>query len=137
MNEGLFRAVYVSAASHDLTDGELAAILDVSRRNNAARGITGALAYHDRAFVQVLEGPEAAVEALLVTIARDPRHTGITVFDRARVDERAFDAWSMGWVRASDLERAGFDPGAPFLRDSPSEVVNAMFEAFRLTVRLA
>ena len=136
MNEGLFRAVYVSAASHDLNDGELAAILDVSRRNNAARGITGALAYHDRAFVQVLEGPEAAVEALLVTIARDPRHTRVTVCDRARVDERAFGAWSMGWLRASDLARAGFDPGAPFLRDSPSEVVNAMFEAFRLTVRL-
>jgi hypothetical protein len=137
MTDGLFRAIYVSAASHDLTDGALAAILDVSRRNNAARGVTGALAYHDRAFVQALEGSEAAVEALLATIARDPRHTGVTVCDRARVDERAFGAWSMGWVRSSDLARAGFDPGAPFLRDSPSEVVNAMFEAFRLSVRLA
>ncbi len=136
MNEGLFRAVYVSAASHDLTDGELAAILDVSRRNNAARSITGALAYHDLAFVQVLEGPEAAVEALLVTIARDSRNTGLTVYDRARVDERAFGAWSMGWLRASDLTRAGLDPGVLFLRDTPDAVVNAMFEAFRLSVRL-
>ena len=137
MTDGLFRAIYVSAASHDLTDGALAAILDVSRRNNAAQGVTGALAYHDRAFVQVLEGPEAAVEALLATIARDPRHTSVTVCDRARVDGRAFGAWSMGWVRPSDLARAGFDPGPPFLRDSPNEVVNAMFEAFRLSVRLA
>ena len=137
MNEGLFRAVYVSAASHDLSDEELAAILDVSRRNNAARDITGALAYHDLAFVQVLEGPEAAVEALLVTIARDPRHTEVTIFDRSRVDERLFGSWSMGWLRASALKRAGFDPGTLFLRDSPSEVVNAMFEAFRLSVRLA
>ncbi len=58
------------------------------------------------------------------------------VFERSRIDGRAFGGWSMGWVRASDLARAGFDPGAPFLRDSLSEVVNAMFEAFRLTVRL-
>ena len=137
MNEGLFRAVYVSAASHDLTDGELAAILDVSRRNNVAWGVTGALAYHDRAFVQVLEGPEAAVEALLARIARDPRHTEVTVCDRSRVDGRAFGAWSMGWVRASDLARAGFDPGTPFLRDTPDLLVNAMFEAFRLTMRVA
>ena len=137
MNEGLFRAVYVSAASRDLTDGELAAVLDVSRRNNAARGITGALAYHDHAFVQVLEGPEAPVEALLATIARDDRHTGVMVFERTRIDGRAFGGWSMGWVRASDLTRAGFDPGALFLRDSPSALVNAMFEAFRLTVRLS
>jgi hypothetical protein len=42
----------------------------------------------------------------------------------------------MGWVRASDLARAGFDPGALFVRDSPSAPVNAMFEAFRLIVRL-
>jgi len=47
-------------------------------------------------------------------------------------DGRAFGEWSMGWVRASDLARAGFDPGALFVRDNPS----AMFEAFRLTVRL-
>ena len=85
----------------------------------------------------MLEGPQTVVEALLVTIARDPRHTELTVCDRARVDERAFGTWSMGWVRASDLARAGFDPGIPFLRDSLSEVVNAMFEAFHLTVRLA
>ena len=51
-------------------------------------------------------------------------------------DGRAFGEWSMGWVRASDLARAGFDPGALSLRDSPSALVNAMFEAFRLTVRL-
>ena len=52
-------------------------------------------------------------------------------------DGRAFGEWSMGWVRASDLARAGFDPGALFVRDNPSALVNAMFEAFRLTVRLS
>ena len=136
MDEGLFRAVYISTAKHDLHDEELAVLLDVSRRNNAARGITGALAYHDHAFIQVLEGPEAPVEALLATIARDDRHTGLMVCERTRVDGRAFGGWSMGWVRASDLARAGFDLGALFVRDSPSAPVNAMFEAFRLTVRL-
>ena len=137
MNEKLLRAVYISTARHDLSDEELATLLDVSRRNNAARGVTGALAYHDHAFIQVLEGPEAQVEALLATIARDDRHTGMMVYERTGIDGRAFGGWSMGWVRASDLARAGFDPGTPFLRDSPSALVNAMFEAFRLTVRLS
>jgi hypothetical protein len=59
------------------------------------------------------------------------------VYERTGIDGRAFGGWSMGWVRASDLARAGFDPGALFLRDSPSALVNAMFEAFRLTVRLS
>ena len=137
MDKGLFRAVYISTARHDLRDEELAVLLDVSRRNNAVRGVTGALAYHDHAFIQALEGPEVPVEALLATIARDDRHTGMTVYERTGIDGRAFGGWSMGWVRTSDLARAGFDPGALFLRDSPSALVNAMFEAFRLTVRLS
>ncbi len=137
MTDELFRAIYISSATHDLRDEELVALLDVSRRNNAARGITGALAYHDYAFIQVLEGPEVLVEALLATIARDTRNTGMIVCERTRIDERAFGGWSMGWVRASDLARAGFDPGALFGRDNPSALVNAMFNAFRLTVRLS
>ena len=133
----LLRAAYVSAAPRDLREDELVAILEVSRRDNVTRGVTGVLCYHERGFVQVLEGPEAAVEALLVTIARDPRHTEVTVFDRARVDERTFGAWSMGWLRASDLSRAGLDPGVLFLRNTPDAVVNALLEAFRLTMRVA
>ncbi len=132
----LLRAAYVSAAARDLREDELVAILEVSRRDNAARGVTGALAYHDRGFVQVLEGPEAAVEDLLARIARDPRQTGMSVFDRSRVDRRVFDGWAMGWLRASDLARAGLDPGVLFLRDTPDAVVNALLEAFRLTMRV-
>ena len=133
----LLRAVYVSTATRDLRDEELVALLDVSRRDNVARwDVTGALAYHDRVFIQVLEGHEAAVEALLARIARDPRHTGMMVVSRSRIDGRMFGGWAMGWVRAADLARAGFDHGVPFLRDTPDALVNAMLEAFRLTVQL-
>ena len=134
---GLLRAVYVSTATRDLRDEELVALLDVSRRDNAARwDVTGALAYHDRVFIQVLEGPRASTEALLATIAGDPRHTGMMVVSRSRVDGRMFGGWAMGWVRAADLAREGFDPGVPFLRDTPDALVNAMLGAFRRTVRL-
>ncbi len=134
----LYRAVYVSVAPRDLREDELVAILEVSRRDNAARwDVTGVLAYHDRGFVQVLEGPEVAVEALLARIARDPRHTGMSVLDRSRTGVRVFDGWSMGWLRASDLARAGLDPNVLFLRDTPDAVVNALLEAFRLTMRVA
>jgi hypothetical protein len=42
-----------------------------------------------------------------------------------------FGGWAMGWVRAADLAREGFDPGVPFLRDTPDALVNAMLGAFR------
>lgn len=136
MTERLLRVIYGSSSPDHLREDELVAILEAARRGNAARGVTGALAYHDRGFIQVLEGPGPEVEALLARIARDPRHTGMLVFDRSEVDARAFGGWSMGWLRASDLARAGLDPGVLSLRDSPSPVVDAMFEAFRLTMRV-
>ena len=136
MTEELFRAIYVSTAKRDLRDEELAHLLEVSRRNNAAWDITGVLCYHDRGFIQVLEGPEGPVEALLATTGRDTWHTGVSVLDRSRTDARVFGGWSMGWVGASDLARAGFDPGALFVRDTPSAMVNAMLDAFRRTTQL-
>ena len=136
MTEDLFRAIYISTATRDLGDEVLIPLLEVSRRNNAARDITGALSYHDRSFIQVLEGPQGPVEALLATIDCDPRHYGILVLDRSRIDERVFGGWSMGWLGASDLTRAGFDPRALFVRDTPSAMVNAMLDAFRRTTQL-
>jgi hypothetical protein len=134
--EELLRAIYVSTATHDLRDAELASILDVSRRNNAAQDITGALGYHDRSFIQVLEGPKGLVEALLAKIARDARNTGLFVVHRSRIDERVFGEWSMGWFLASDLTRAGFDAGVLRIIDTPSTMVNTMFDEFRRTTRL-
>ena len=136
MTEELFRAIYVSTAARDLRDEELAPLLEVSRRNNTAWDITGVLGYHDHSFIQVLEGPKGRVEALLATIARDTRNTGVLILDQSRIDKRLFGEWSMGWLRASDLTRAGFDPGALFVRDTPSAMVNAMLDAFRRTTHL-
>ena len=136
MTEGLFRAIYVSTATHDLRDEELASILNVSRHNNAAQDITGALGCHGRSFIQVLEGPKGPVEALLTTIACDARNTGMFIIHRSRIDERVFGKWSMGWLGASELTRAGFDLDILFMRDTPSTMVNTMFDEFRRTTRL-
>ena len=94
------------------------------------------LGYHDQSFIQVLEGPKGSVEALLATIAADARNTGMIILDRLRTDERVFGEWSMGWLRASDLTRAGFDPKALFVRDTPNAMINAMLDAFRRTTHL-
>ena len=74
----LFRLVYASTSllsdEPDVAREQIEQILLVSRRNNEAAEITGALLFSDTNFSQVLEGPRAEVECLYETLNHDPRH---------------------------------------------------------------
>lgn len=107
----LHRIVYLSSAVGLIEPAVLADILDVSRRNNNADGITGALFFHDGNFIQVLEGPAEKVTACFDRIERDPRHTGCLLMQSEPVQFRIFASWDMGFVSVSDLpddQRADF-----------------------------
>ena len=92
--------LYISTARLVLTEGELDAILRVSRRRNAAAGITGLLVVGGRRFLQLLEGETDAVDAAFARIKADPRHFAVVVLSDKTVVERIFSAWSMGYRRA-------------------------------------
>jgi len=96
MAEICLRYVSRSLVSGDL--GTLEDIRTVSRANNAARGITGALYYDAAGFFQVLEGTRMAVLRLMETIAADPRHTDVEVLDVHEIVVRRFARWSMKTV---------------------------------------
>ncbi len=101
----------------------LAGILLDARRCNQRDAITGALICRDDLYLQLLEGPEAAVEATYARILRDDRHTEITRLTRRKLPEegRLFSAWAMrddparSWVwsraevAAGAIERATED----------------------------
>jgi len=61
-----------------------------SRLRNAEVGVTGAMLFAGLHFVQVLEGPAAAVEAIFDRICCDLRHSGIAVVECGPVLEPAF-----------------------------------------------
>ena len=106
----LRRVVYGSSTPVVLNAEAVADILRVSRRNNAADGITGALLYDDGNVLQVLEGPAEAVARTYGRIQDDPRHRRVLTFLDRPAEERMFPDWSMGLVRAdalSDEDRAG------------------------------
>jgi len=76
-------------------DGMLNGILSISRRNNGRDGLTGALVCRRDIYLQLLEGPEAAVEAAYARIKRDDRHLGIARLVSETVDSRMFPDWTM------------------------------------------
>lgn len=90
--------VYASSAAQAFTGDDLADLLAQAREHNTAADISGLLVFHDGAFLQVLEGPEADVAALYARIGHDPRHTKCRLLLRTAIDEREFGEWSMGFV---------------------------------------
>ncbi|MBP1807054.1 BLUF domain-containing protein [Rubellimicrobium aerolatum] len=123
MSDPLSRLVYVSrnlmGGPPERTRDGLRDILEVSRRNNAAQGVTGALLFNRGCFAQVLEGPRAAVERTFERIQRDLRHGDMALLSFGPVAERGFPAWSMGFVGTDAGDRrhwdgltaeSGFDP---------------------------
>jgi Sensors of blue-light using FAD len=95
----------------------LSSILIEARRCNTRDGITGALICRDDLFLQMLEGPERAVEATYSRIRADDRHVEVRHLLRRRIadDGRMFAAWAMrddpaaSWV----WSRAEVDAGMP------------------------
>ena len=94
--------VYTSAARTPFDDGDLATLLMNSRANNRRLGLSGFLMHKQGRFVQVLEGPDAAVQARYDVIAADPRHTDLAVLLSEPIEERRFADWSMGYRPATD-----------------------------------
>ena len=132
----IIRLVYASTVRTPVSALALLELLARAQAANADLDITGALLYHDLGFVQVLEGPEAAVDDLYTRIVADPRHYGVTTLARSAVADRVFSIWSMGWVVRDELPIAGFDPALIRRARFGDRQVDALIRAFRLCVRL-
>ncbi len=102
----LVRCMYASRAAAGLEGAQVDAILAQSRRNNAARGITGILCFTDEVFIQVLEGGRDEVNELLAAIMRDGRHAGLRILTYEEIAERRFGHWSMGQVNIAKVNTA-------------------------------
>lgn len=103
----LCRLLYVSKS---LLDGpqpqqvaQMRALVEGSSRRNALVGVTGCLLFDQGWFVQVLEGPEAAVERIFDAICCDFRHAEVTLVDFAHVRERVFEQWGMALLREGEI----------------------------------
>jgi hypothetical protein len=88
-------------------------ILLAARRNNARRGVTGALICRHDLFMQMLEGPRAAVTATFASILQDDRHVEVALMWCGDAPGRLFADWSMrddpvpSWMWSREALREG------------------------------
>jgi hypothetical protein len=108
----IFQLIYASTP-FGFDEGTLAALLIVSRRNNARDGVTGALICRGDLYLQLLEGPEEMVDRAYQRIEWDRRHLDVKLLSRRIVTERLFPAWAMrddparSWMWTQEEVNAG------------------------------
>jgi FAD-dependent sensor of blue light len=101
----IVRLTYASRLSRDTGPDALGKIMTLSRRNNKKLGVTGALCYSARGFLQILEGSPDIVNQLYARIIKDKRHSVVTLLEYAPISCRDFEYWSMAYVRADEIAR--------------------------------
>jgi hypothetical protein len=104
MPEEIRQIVYASTATRPLSPQELADILLIARGKNEDDQITGMLLYRRGHFLQVLEGPDERLSALLTKLEKDPRHRQVQILLDGRIAARAFGTWSMAFQDISGIE---------------------------------
>jgi Sensors of blue-light using FAD len=114
----MYMLVYVSSAVKLFGSEELTELLEKSRKNNSALGITGMLLYKDGNFMQFLEGPKEAVLGLLNKVKDDPRHRGLIVMLQEDHNGREFEQWAMAF-KMIDSNTAFEVPGYSEFLDLP------------------
>ncbi|MBP0466699.1 BLUF domain-containing protein [Roseomonas sp. PWR1] len=90
----LSQLIYVSRP-FGFHEGTLDDILVSACRHNERNGITGSLVCRADLFLQILEGPRAAVTETFGRILRDDRHVEATILHCGDTPERMFASWTM------------------------------------------
>ena len=101
----LVQLVYVSKTKEGFNDQDIQTILENSKTNNEARGITGLLTFNHNYFLQCLEGSREEVNRTYQAILQDSRHSDIVILNYEQIDYRYFGGWSMASVPSSSLTK--------------------------------
>jgi hypothetical protein len=88
---------YMSSATRALSPEELGDLLRQAQVLNERNQITGLLMYHNRSFVQTIEGPAPELRETMDRIRLDVRHHGIIMVENRERPDREFMGWTMAF----------------------------------------
>ena len=130
---------YISTATKAVTFADCPAILETSRRNNQAVGITGMLMFDGVRFLQALEGDALAIRATVDRIRGDQRHRSVIVLSEREIAAPEFGTWSMAFERggASNNATSLVEAVDALVEDLASANLKALFKSFARVDRQA
>ena len=112
MQTRLKQVIYVSEKT-DTSSDSLTDIYDISQKNNSDSGISGCLLIGSNSYLQLLEGPDSAVDKLYSKIKMDSRHKKVKKLFEEHIEEKSFSSWSMKFAPFNNIEWGNkeFDEG--------------------------
>ena len=99
----MFSLIYRSVAEESFSNAEVYQMLSDARDFNAEHDITGCLLFHDRRFLQFLEGEKEKAQHLFSLIESETRHRNIEIIQTEEKTERLFNRWSMAFYDYGNL----------------------------------
>jgi len=90
-----FTQIIYASKPFGFTASVLDDILTVSRTRNARNAITGTLICRGDMYLQLIEGPDAAIAATYERIIADDRHLEVDLLVSRAVSTRLFPQWAM------------------------------------------
>ena len=101
----MYRIIYKSRSVTPLNWDIVRGITGASEANNESLGVTGILLASRTHYLQALEGNFEDVNAVFRRIARDDRHTELSLVAFSVVDARLFGGWGMRGIGAFDFNK--------------------------------
>lgn len=96
--------LYTSQFRDDASHAEILEARHKFDTKNESAGLTGFLITNGRAAMQLLEGPDEAVERFKTIISADVRHQNVVTEVWALEPKRAYPNWSIRYQDSSDYE---------------------------------
>ncbi len=115
----------------------LAGILTRARRNNARDDITGALICRQDLYLQLIEGPDNAIDGLYARILADDRHCEVRLLVADQVETRMFPEWTMLDDTAPSMSWSPEEIGGGAIDAATPAAVRAVFDRIATTARAA
>lgn len=103
-------------------------ILTISRDRNSRDDITGTLICRADMYLQLIEGPAAALQATYDRISGDDRHADVNLLVSRDVEERMFPEWAMRDDPARSWMWSQAEVSAGAIRSATPQQIIAVFE---------
>lgn len=103
---------YVSrlALMPDEVDAAIRDIQAVSLARNSSLDIAGLLIASRTHFAQLLEGPEASIDTVMLSILADRRHSEVKLIERRSIERRLCPTWRMARFDHENFGKVHVEP---------------------------